>query len=413
MPRVRHRHALLNMFDLNLAVPAARDLPDAKIFARTTGHVRQWLETKPNAHEIAAHVPALELALAAHVKNQDPSLLALVRDAVARARAELALENMALDALASWITLNTQLFQFTRATQDQDAARRWTKHGAARFDETRGMFRTDARDEANVFCTDANARMAEAFYLAWRVLDDQTLRPLAGEVLGQVSDAFTVGEGLPARVHLPDGVRSDTRNAATYAAALQMFLTATETTGRGTYVSRARILADFVLAKGLAETNRLAFDTRAQMADALTRLFQFTHADAYQEAADALLRETEDVPSDIDAAHFALAVEHAVDFPLHIVIIGDAGGDENAQALWNVALNAYASARAIEVLDLRQHAARIEMLGYMHDEGAIAYVCRGPVCLPPVRSAEQLSEILGSAIGFSEFRIPNSDYANF
>jgi hypothetical protein len=382
------------MFDLNLAVPAARDLPDAKIFARTSGHVRQWLETKPHAQVLAAHAPALELALAAHVKNQDPVLLALVQDAVSRVNAELALENMALDALASWITLNVHLFQFTHAAPYQDAARRLTQHGVTRFDETHGMFHADASDEANVFCAGANARMAEAFYLAWRVLDDQTLRPPAGDVLGQVGDAFTVGEGLYERVHLPDGVRSDPRNMATYAAAMQMFLTATETTGRGTYLGRARILADFVLAKGLAEMNHLAFDARARLADALTRLFQFTHADVYQEAADALLRETTDVPPGIDAANFALAVEHAVDFPLHIVIIGDVGGDANAQALWNVALNAYASARAIEVLDPQQHAARIQTLGYAHGEGAMAYVCRGPVCLPPVHSAEQLREML-------------------
>lgn len=384
------------MFDLNLSAPALDPRPalDPKIFAATLKRVRAWLESRPDVQALVMHTDALELALAAQVKNPDAKSFALVQEAVTRVN-QTDSQNSALDALTNAIILNLQLFQFTRNTQYKTAAQQWAALAVSRFDETLGLFRADALDAPNVFWVDANARLANAFYLAWRVLDEQSLRPIAGEILGQVSAAFAAGEGLYQRVELPDGARSDTKHIPAYAEAMQMFLTAMETTGRGTYVSRAQIVADFLLKSGLTDTHSLSFHKRALLADALTRLFQFTHTDAYRGAADALLRDTSDVPSSIDAAQFALAVEHATNFPLHLVIIGEVGNDENAQALWKVALQTFASAHAIEALDPQRHAARIQALGYTSDaHSAVAYVCRGAVCLPPVYSAEQLRAVV-------------------
>ena len=380
---------MLNL-NLNLSAPApdARPALDPKIFAQTAGAVRAWLETQPRVQEILARTTALELALAAHVKKNDAALFALVQDANARAENETQPDAYALETLAARLRLNLDLFAVTRAEHYRDAARKLTAHAAARFDDELGMFRENAPANADAFYADANAYMAEALYRAWRVLDDETLRPMPANVLGQVGSAFAPHEGLYQHVALSDETRDNTRHVPAYAAAMQMFLTTTETTGRGTYIIRARILADFVLARDMANAAHTAFDTRAQLADAFTRLYQFTHNDAYQNAAGALLQNTTDVPHNADAARFALAVEHAQNFPLHLVIIGDVNNDENARGMWHTALNAYASARAIETLDPQQHAARIQSLGYAHDNNAVAYVCRGPVCLPPVRSAE-------------------------
>src|SRR5206468_265258 len=95
----------------------------------------------------------------------------------------------------------------------------------ARWDEPNAFFKTDAADTANVFYTDANARLGEAFYLAWRALDDPTLRPKAGEVLGRVSDLFDARAGLYQRQDLSDGAMSEPAWLVAYSAAMQLFVT--------------------------------------------------------------------------------------------------------------------------------------------------------------------------------------------
>ncbi len=284
-------------------------VPHTEILAATVEAVRAWLVTKPDAAELDEHLPACELALAAYVKNQDAQLSALLADGVARLNASDAAA-CSLDTLTARLQLNLHLWQVTRNALYADAARALTQTANARFDETNGMFCADAAD-TRLFLTDANARMADAFYAAWHALNIEELRPRAGSVLGQVSDVYEPGQGLYQTVILPDGPRSDTRTLAAYTAAIQMFLTALETTGRGTYLARAQILANFVLARDLANARQTGFDERALCADALTRLFQLSRADVYQTAADVLLRQSDDVPDGIAGARFALALERA------------------------------------------------------------------------------------------------------
>lgn len=392
MSRVWYSDALLSMIDFSLSTPPleSRSGLDTKIFGATVEAVREWLNAKPNAGELVSNLPALELALAAHIKNHEQELFTLTRDAMQRVNAGIALENISLEILAALIVLNLHLFQISRDANFQDAAQRLTAQGIARFDTMRGFFRTPASDDENAFYTDANAQLADAFYFAWRVLDQELPRPIAGEVLGHVGDVFETSVGLYQRSIFSDGLRAETRHLPAYAAAMQMFMTASEMTARGTYTTRARILGDYALANFLEDAARTPFTQRAQFAEALTRLLQFTNEDAYRHAAHTLLSETADVPHGIGAANFALAVEHASHFPLHIVIIGDMEKDENAQALWRVAWNTYASAHAMEVLDPQHHAARIQTLGYFGESGsALAYICIGPLCLPPVHSVEQ------------------------
>jgi uncharacterized protein YyaL (SSP411 family) len=231
--------------------------------------------------------------------------------------------------------------------------------------------------------------LGEAFYFVWRVLDDQELRPIAGEVLGHVSRMFDPNAGLYADEETPAGDPEETRRLGTCAAAMQLFLTANETTGRRTYMSRATILADHVsqnLDMGQAISAQRAAAERAAYADALVRLEQFCgEAKHGRTAREILKKDLQNAVPGIEAAPLALAVEHADHFPLHVVVIGDVENDNNAKALWVAALREPASARAIEVLHPAQHAARIEQLGYFAAGlGAMAYICIGPVCLPPV-----------------------------
>lgn len=393
------------MFDFNSAPLALThdSALDPKIFPATVNAARAWLETEPHADIILANLPALELALAGYVKNQDPTSLALTRAAAQRVNAA-AQENLSLDTLAARLVLNTHLFQITRDALFQTAAQRLTAQSRARFDAERGFF-ANATDDANVFCTDVNAQLAEALYCAWRVWGDQPSREMAGDVLGQVGAAFQAPVGLAQRVALADDMKTDTRHLPAYAAVMQMYLTATETTGRATYVARARIVGNYARANLWDDALGAPRAPRAQLADAFTRLAQFTSADAYRAAAHALLHDASAVAQDIGAARYALAVEHATQFPLHLVILGNADHDETAREMWNVAWNTFGSARAIEILDPQQHTARLETLGYSAaDPETRAYVCRGPICFPPVRSAEQLRAMVetGEMEGWSD-----------
>ena len=371
------------MFDLKLGAKSEPLAPD--FFRETVGAVRAWLASNPSHDDILNHLPVLELALAAHVKNHDTELLALGMDALERIHTNASFDSLSNIQLAALILLNLRTFQLTHNARFQTAAQRAVEMAKTRWDEENAFFKTSAMDTTNVFYTDANARLGEAFYFAWRSLDDQTLRPIAGEVLGQVSRVYDANASLYATDELPTPVDEASNTLDTRAAAMQFFLTASETTGRRTYMTRACILADDALKNfDLMGT----FDECANLADTLVRLEQFTNIARYRDTAREMLKNAAaQTPASIERASLALAIEHANHFPLHIVIIGDVENDANAQALWFAAMNEYASTRAIEILHPTQHATRIQELGYFaSDKNALAYICIGTLCLPPVSS---------------------------
>lgn len=299
------------MFRSDTAVLATPAPLDSNLRAAIENAAREWLAAGPGAAELAAHVPALHLAFEAYINNRDAGLWNLLQASIARVNETLDPGTMPLEHLAALTGLNLRVWQVTDAGAYRDAASRLTLEMIARFDNEREMFHPNATDAPSLFCVSENARVAEVLYRAWRALDAAGARPVAGTVLGNVSDAFVPGEGLYQHVEMPGGARSDAQSAPAYANAVRMFLTATQTTGRGTYVSRASILADFILAQAWADPSQLAFDERAALADAYARLYSFTHAEAYRDRAYGMLRETGDVPLSVNAASYALAMEHS------------------------------------------------------------------------------------------------------
>lgn len=299
------------MFESDTAALATRAPLDSNLRVVIENAAREWLAGGPGAADLAAHVPALHLAFETYINNRDAGLWNLLQESIARMNETLDPGTMPLEHLAELTELNLRVWQVTDAGAYREAASRLTLEMIARFDNEREMFHPNASDAPSLFCVSENARAAEVLYRAWRALDAAGARPIAGTVLGNVSDAFVPGEGLYQRVEMPGGARSDRQYVRAYANAVQMFLTATQTTGRGTYVSRAGILADFILAQAWADPAQLAFDERAALADAYARLYSFTHADAYRDGAFGLLRETGDVPVSLNAASYALAMERS------------------------------------------------------------------------------------------------------
>lgn len=270
---------------------------------------RKWLAAQPDASALAAHTPALELLFVAQQSMPDAASRESLGMALTRLNRDLDFSTLALTTLAALMDLNLRAWRVAQAEAYLDAARRLTAHALTRFDAELLMFHADATDVSRRFQVDVNARMADALYRAGRALEDAAPSALAGALLVNVSDAFVAGEGLYQFVVWPDGARADTQNAAAYANAIQMFLTAGEITGRGTYSIRARVLADFILTQTWADARALTRTQRALLADALTRLYVSARVEAYQNAARGWLNDARVAPLALADAPFALALE--------------------------------------------------------------------------------------------------------
>lgn len=387
------------MFNLSMGASDAGQTTRAwEFFDATAAQVRVWLNTEPDAAELVTHLPALELALAAHVKNQDARLLTLASGALARISTDTDFETLENVTLAGLIGLNLRAFLVTQAVLFEGVARRAIEAAKARFDDKDGFFKVSAADTSKRFEAEANTLLGEVFYFAWRLLDDQTLRPIAGEILGQVSAYFDPSPRFSD--HEPPELvttEAERRELAVIAAAMQLFLTAGETTGRRSYLPRAAIVADAAL-ENLAAMQGHA-TAQAGFANALVRLGQFTGEARYSSAARSMLQEVAtNTQANIDAANIALALVNAEQFPLHIVIVGDVENDGTAQAMWFAAMREYAVARVIEALHPTQHAVRIAQWGYAATNGhAAAHICVGPICLPAVASVDALQKAMSRA----------------
>lgn len=377
---------------------AAPSSVDKQTISRVTARVRDWLASAPPTDALLANLPALELGLAESINNRNTDWFNLVCANARRLNSELDLAALASIELAALLRLHLELIQLDAGDAFRDAADRIIQQALARFDQTNGCWHSDADLSAPIVLADANAALAETFFVAWRLFRDESLRPLAVMGLVAVSEAFVPDTGLCQRWNPTDATRAEPNNLGTYVAAVQMFLTASETTARGTYSGRAQIVADFALEQFERKFSRAEPAQRVAFAEALIRLAQFYDNASYANSAAELLGPLPDQRHGIDAAAYALALEHLHHFPLTIVIVGDTDDDERAMDLWLASLQHYASARAIRVLHPQRHRAQIQALGLTtEDEGARAYVRRGEQPLPPVRSAAELQRVLKQA----------------
>ncbi len=196
-------------------------------------------------------------------------------------------------------------------------------------------------------------------------------------------------------------------------------LDAYQATGEPTYLGRAQTLIDIALATlydperggfwseprgketlGLLRVPDKSLNENAAMARALTRLYRLTETEKYRAAAEKTLAY---FASDYErysftAADYARAVDQLLNEPLRIHIVGTAS-DARTRQLHAAALNAYAPAKLVQLLDPARDAARLARLGYPADGTPQAYVCVGQTCLPPVRDSQGIEEALRHLAG--------------
>jgi hypothetical protein len=246
---------------------------------------------------------------------------------------------------------------------------------------------------------------------------DRVLREVWGE--HGLAHVVAYGEGVPARARVA-GVLED------YAFVANAALDVWEATGEMRYFHAAREIADTMLARfcdsepgdamsrGFFDTEKDAGGIGALSAQrkplqdaptpaansvaamALLRLAALTGEELYGSRARDTLETFAGVVEHFGlyAASYGLALRRAVSGTLQVCVIGE---DARAQELEAAALRPFAANKSVvRVRDLSSlPPALAETLPHLpKSESSVAVVCRGNSCLPPVRTVEELKQLL-------------------
>jgi len=262
--------------------------------------------------------------------------------------------------------------------------------------------------------TDWNAMMASALLSASFVLGEASYRDRALRLLDYLwatcHDAatdtlfhFIDGDGP----HLP-GLLND------HARLAQAELAAFQCTGALPHLDRARTLAQAMLdhladaegggffdrlddaqAPGALRTRLKPMAENSTTADVFITLSHLTgHQDYLRVGETALLVFEDRYPGyEYMAAAYGLAVNHAVNEPTEIAVVG-AMDDPRAQALLAAAWQTYAPWRIVLPLDPARDTAAISARRLPASSVPVAYVCRGSTCSAPVSEPAALVEML-------------------
>ncbi|MCL4396395.1 MAG: DUF255 domain-containing protein [Chloroflexi bacterium] len=225
------------------------------------------------------------------------------------------------------------------------------------------------------------------------------------------NDAYRPGIGLHHFIRDGEGPQLPGQ-LSDLARASQAFLDAYQTTGEPVHLERAQALADEALTAlydgdagafwsessgretlGLLRLPDKSLNENAAMAEALTRLYRLTGDQRFRAAAEKTLAffANDYVRYGFMAAEYALAVDHFLNEPVVVHIVGTAGNPAT-RALHRAALQAYTPGKIVQLIDPMRDAARLAQLGYPADNPSLAYICVGTKCLAPIGDAAEIEE---------------------
>ncbi len=258
------------------------------------------------------------------------------------------------------------------------------------------------------FYTDWNALMVSAYFAT----TDDALRAVALKTLERVwNEMYRAETGLFHFCRV-DGAPQLPNQLSDLAHTTRAFLDAYQTTGDDAHLTRAQTFADLALAQlfdadagafwsepraneslGLLRVPDKSLNENAATADALVLLARLTGAEKYRAAAQQTLEffAADYARYGFMAAGYALAVDHFLNEPVAVHIVG-AAGDARARELHAAALGEYSPGKIAQLLDPMRDAARLAQLGYPTSDAPRAYVCSGQKCLAPVSDAWEVVE---------------------
>src|SRR3989449_720650 len=131
-----------------------------------------------------------------------------------------------------------------------------------------------------------------------------------------------------------------------------------------------------------------------------TALIRLSHATSDNKMAEAAGRALKLYTADFErygimASSYALGLDIYLNGPVGISIVGPLKG-KDFEKFKQESLNVYDARRSILYLDPQKDSKRIKELGYESTTGALAYVCVGKVCGPPLKQPEQIHESVKS-----------------
>jgi uncharacterized protein YyaL (SSP411 family) len=255
--------------------------------------------------------------------------------------------------------------------------------------------------------TARNAAIASAYMLASAVLDEPRYADLAIPALDYVwTNLYKKGQGMH---HYYDGQARVPGLLEDQVAMTHAWLDAYEHFGREVYLQYAQTLMRFAN-NALRDDDGQYFDTlpapeavgrlrqrnkpfcgNVLVAEAGLRLYRLTGQDVHRQAAletlEALMSHYSG--AGFDAARFAMAVDRFLQRPLLITIVGENEDPKRAKLL-RAARRTYAPNKAVQAVDPRWEADRLERLGYPPEPAPAAYVCLGNLCSRPTADPDEV-----------------------
>ena len=275
------------------------------------------------------------------------------------------------------------------------------KHAAPKIDQT--------------IYTNFNALFISSYLLAGFLLKRRDLSKFAIQALDNLLEANLREDGLLShynREDAPTGLLVD------HALVIQALLDAYEYIGTRKYVETASKLAAHLMTTLQDAKDGGFYDIPERGADigelrmrdkpmdenslVATALIRLSHATSDNKMAEAAGRALKLYTADFErygimASSYALGLDMYLNGPVGISIVGPLKG-KDFEKFKQESLNVYDARRSVLYLDPQKDSKRVKDLGYESTTGALAYVCVGKVCGPPLKQPEQIHESVKSLL---------------
>lgn len=146
-------------------------------------------------------------------------------------------------------------------------------------------------------------------------------------------------------------------------------------------------------AKGMLLRPEKPIMENARAAILLSELYYFTENNMYKQGAERTLQYLIGSRSPYPPALGALAVDRYLNYPLHIVIVGEKK-DQTTQSLWHESLRVYAPGKTVMLLDPSKDTLAIGEVSFPKRAQPAAYVCTDLLCSKPIERPTHLRESL-------------------
>jgi uncharacterized protein YyaL (SSP411 family) len=131
----------------------------------------------------------------------------------------------------------------------------------------------------------------------------------------------------------------------------------------------------------------------ARAAMLLSELYYFTENAMYKNGAERTLQYLLGTRSPYPPALGALAVDRYLNYPLHIVVVGEKK-EQTTQRLWHESLRVYAPGKTVMLLDPSTDELAIGEVTFPKLSQPAAYVCTDLLCSKPIEKPGELRESL-------------------